>query len=85
MAMSCACNEEGMCGYHHERARRYAEYQTAPLRAEIDAAWEYLRNGYDIEPREYFEKEAPRNGFKYALAMAMHHIWKRELKVRQEV
>lgn len=49
------------------------------LRAEIDAAWFSILHGWDIEDREYFEREAPGNGFKYALAQAVHHMWKRRL------
>lgn len=50
--------------------------------AEIDAVWRDIANGYDIEPRAYFEREAPKNGFRYPLAQAFHHIWKREPKVQ---
>lgn len=49
---------------------------------ELDAAWLAISRGWDIEPREYFEQEAPRNGFKYPLVQAIHHMWKRELKER---
>ena len=50
------------------------------LRAEIDAAWFMIEHGWDIEPREYFEREAPKNGFGYGLAQAVHHMGKRMLK-----
>lgn len=50
------------------------------LKAEIDAAWFAIEHGWDIEPRAHFEKEAPKNGFEFALAQAVHHMWKREVK-----
>lgn len=54
----------------------------AEIEAERDAAWQAIERGWDIEPRTYFEREAPKNGFVYPLAQAMHHLWKRELKER---
>lgn len=51
------------------------------LRDELEAAWQYIEMGYDIKSREYFEAEAPTNGFKWPLAQAIHHIWKRDPKV----
>lgn len=50
----------------------------AKLEAKIDAFWFHLKNAYDIEPREYFEK---RYAGKQELAMAQHYAWKREPKV----
>jgi hypothetical protein len=54
---------------------------TRRLKAEIDAAWQAIASGYDIEPREYFDREAPHNGFRYPLVQALHHIWKRDPQV----
>lgn len=48
---------------------------------QIEKFWYALWHSWDIEPREYFEREAPRNGFGSPLAMAVHHMWKREAKV----
>lgn len=47
---------------------------------EIEAFWQGVQRGWDIEPREYFEREAPKNGFKFPIAQALHHIWKRCVK-----
>lgn len=52
-------------------------------RAEIDAAWHMIENGWDIESRAELEKQAATNGFQYGLAQAVHHMWKRELKARK--
>lgn len=54
-----------------------------PPEQQIDRFWEMLENCWEIEPREYFEKEAPENGFGSPLAMAVHYMWKREPKVAQ--
>lgn len=62
-------------------AARQALDDPDALKEEIDATWFYIERGYDIEPRAYFEKEAPTNGFKFALAQAIHHVWKRDPKV----
>lgn len=51
---------------------------------EIDAAWLAIHRGWDIEPRSYFEEQAPKNGFESPLAMAVHYMWKRELKLTAE-
>lgn len=48
---------------------------------EVDAFWTALERSWDIEPRSFFETEAPKNGFESALAMAVHYMWKRETKV----
>jgi hypothetical protein len=53
----------------------------AAMVAEIDATWEAIARGWDIEPREYFEYHAPTNGFRWPLAQAIHHLWKRELRI----
>jgi hypothetical protein len=52
------------------------------MRDEIDATWAAIENGFNIEPRAYFEQEAPRNGFRFALVQAVHHLWKRDAKVQ---
>lgn len=46
---------------------------------EIAKFWSHVEHGWDIEPREFFEREAKKQGFGSALAMAAHHMWKREL------
>jgi septal ring factor EnvC (AmiA/AmiB activator) len=53
----------------------------AELEAEVDAAWATIRNTFDVEPRSQLEAEAKDNGFKYGLAQAIHHIWKRDAKI----
>lgn len=50
------------------------------LQSDIDKFWFAVHNSWDIEPREYFEKEARKNGFDSPLAMAVHYMWKREVK-----
>lgn len=57
------------------------EQRVEELERDIDKFWHYVENAYDIEPRAYFEKEAPTNGFGSPLAQASHHIWKRDPKV----
>ena len=52
-------------------------------KSDIDKFWQIVENGYDIEPRAYFEKEARTNGFDSPLAQAAHHMWKREPKVAE--
>ena len=47
---------------------------------DIDLFWQYVENGWDIESREFFEREARTNGFGSPLAMAAHHMWKRAVK-----
>ena len=50
--------------------------------AEIDAAWFGIAHGYDnIESRAELEQQSKTNGFKYGLAQAVHHIWKRDPNV----
>lgn len=53
------------------------------LQREHEAAWDFIANGWDIEDRAYFERDAPQNGFRYPLVQAIHHIWKRDPKVQQ--
>ena len=50
------------------------------LAAQINAFWQMVESGWEIEPRAYFEAEAPKMGYGSPLAMAAHHMWKRELK-----
>lgn len=52
----------------------------SPVEADVEAFWLALERSWDIEPREYFEREAPKNGFGSPLAMAVHYMWKRETK-----
>jgi hypothetical protein len=62
-------------------AKDAAEQQLAALRKDIDRFWDYVENGWDIEPRAFFETESRDNGFDSPLAQAAHHIWKRDPKV----
>lgn len=65
-----------------EKDAREVRLRIAALEAERDAAWTFIANSYDIEPHEYFEREAPKNGFTHPLVQAIHHIWKRDPKVQ---
>lgn len=47
---------------------------------EIEHFWTALSRGWDIEPREYFEREAVKMGFKSPIEMAVHWMWKRHAK-----
>lgn len=49
--------------------------------AAIEHFWFMVEHGWDIEPRAYFEKEATAMGFRSAVEMAVHHMWKRHAKV----
>lgn len=46
----------------------------------IDSFWFAVENSWNIEPREYFERKAPKSGTRSPEAMAVHHMWKRECK-----
>lgn len=50
------------------------------LTKQIDSAWHGIEYGWEIEERAWFEKEAPRTGDWSPLAMAVHYMWKRDLK-----
>lgn len=52
-------------------------------RKEIDAAWFGIEHGFDIETRADLESQARTNGFKYGLAQAVHHMWKRDPRVEE--
>lgn len=41
--------------------------------------WTAVKRGWDIEPREYFEREAVPMGFRSPVEMAVHHMWKRRV------
>jgi hypothetical protein len=47
----------------------------------LEEFWREVAQGYDIEPREFFEAEATQQGWSSPVAMALHHIWKRDPKV----
>ncbi len=49
---------------------------------EVADFWREVERSYDIEPRAFFEKEAKLMGYSSAVAMAMHHMWKRDVKDR---
>lgn len=57
--------------------------EIAKLRAEIDAAWLGIENGFDIEPRAELEQQSRTNGFRFGLAQAAHHMWKRDPHVEE--
>jgi hypothetical protein len=60
--------------FQQVRAERYREA------GDVEGFWQYVEAGWDIEPREFFEREARPMGFKGPLQMAAHHMWKRETK-----
>jgi hypothetical protein len=53
---------------------------TQGLIAERDSLWLEVSRSFDIEPREYFEKEFTM-GFTSPQAMLVHWLWKRDPKV----
>ncbi len=65
-----------------ERANTNAAMVEA-LKAEIDAAWFSIDHGWDIESREELERQSKTNGFKYGLAQAVHHMWKRPRRAQE--
>lgn len=50
---------------------------TENARQSVEDFWAELAEGWSIEPREFFEAEYLKAGFNSAVAMAMHHLWKR--------
>lgn len=54
--------------------------RNAVTQSDIDKFWSMLHNCFDLEPREYFETEARKNGFDSPLAMACFYMWKRDKK-----
>jgi hypothetical protein len=53
---------------------------TELLQKRIDSFWFMVENGWDIEDREYFEREAPKSGDWSPEGMAVHYMWKRDRK-----
>jgi DNA repair exonuclease SbcCD ATPase subunit len=53
------------------------------IKQRLDRFWEALGNSYNIEDREYFEREAPLSGDWSPEEMALHHVWKRDPKVAE--
>lgn len=49
------------------------------LRRRVEEFWSAVDWCYDIEPREFFEKEAESRGFTSPVAMAVHWMWKRDV------
>lgn len=49
---------------------------------QVEDFWREVERSYDIEPRAFFEKEAGPTGYSSAVAMAVHHMWKRDVKDR---
>lgn len=91
-ACTCACHDDPK----HQTVQDWAEanrYHVAKLKevtaeakklqADVDGFWRMLHNAWDIEPREYFEKEAPTSGDWSPMAMAVHYMWKRDTKVAE--
>lgn len=58
------------------------KHENERLKSQIDEFWIALERSWNIEPREYFEKEiAGGIGFGDSpMAMAVHHMWKRSRK-----
>jgi hypothetical protein len=63
----------------------YGEKPAVPLTAEqrLDKFWAAVYNTFDIETREYFEREAPKSGNWTPEEMCVHHIWKRDPRVTE--
>ena len=57
------------------------ERELYAAKAEIEATWSMIEQEYDLESRTELEQEASRNGFMCGLAQAIHHLWKRDVKV----
>jgi hypothetical protein len=64
-----------------DRTVVWAAQRLEALQANVDKFWKHLDRSYDIEPREYFEREAPATGDWSPIQMALHHVWKRDPKV----
>ena len=69
------------CEFHKRRAAA-AEAQLAARDADVEEFWREVALGYDIEPRQFFEDNAVKDGWSSPIAMALHHIWKRDAKVK---
>lgn len=50
------------------------------LRAQVEHFWTAVAHGWDIESRDYFERQAVAMGFKSPVEMAVHWMWKRHAK-----
>lgn len=59
-----------------------AESRLQQMTEERDGFWTAIERCFEIEPREYFEKEYAQ-GFKSPLEMLAHWLWKRDAKVQQ--
>lgn len=57
----------------HDALLRRAE----EAEAKLEAAWNYIEHGWEIEPRSYFEEKYGKD----ALYWACHYVWKRNPKV----
>lgn len=69
------------CGHTWDEIQLQLRAQLEAATGEIDAAWQQIENGWDIETRAELEADAKTNGFRYGLAQAVHHMWKRDRKV----
>jgi predicted glycosyl hydrolase (DUF1957 family) len=47
-------------------------------KAMVEEFWQEIERGFDIESREYFAQAFTEIGFSSAIALALHHIWKRD-------
>ena len=49
--------------------------------ARLESFWHSVYHAFDIEPRAFFEDQAPKTGNWTPEQMALHHIWKRDAVV----
>lgn len=49
---------------------------------DVESFWKMLERSYDIEPRSFFEAKAVKQGYAGPLSMALHHTWKRNVRVQ---
>ncbi len=69
--------------YHSEHELTLVQPPATPQEPdEIADFWREVERSYEIEPRAFFEREAKPMGYSSAVAMAVHHMWKRDVKDR---
>lgn len=82
--LPCMCGGTGRMSdaatYLREELTRLRAAQQE-MEQDIKLFWDFVEMAWDIETREYFEKEARTNGFVSPLAQAAHHMWKRDTNV----
>lgn len=67
----------------HEARPAVPSPELATMSKRIDSFWQMVSSSWDIEPRAFFEAEAPKSGDWSPEAMAAHHMWKRDAKVEK--